>query len=262
MATLAYTPHLDDTFGFERQASHMHRRPSVHSSYGSPPHIPFPYSDQHAGMYTDRPMSAGLHAETYPEQSYEPYPIYSQPDRRSRHMSGFDEYAVHDSYYPDSRRGSVSSHHSALPQRRRRRSTTSVSFDMRAPPMDTLRRLSSKIIKFKRKGAYRSGLTIGDAQANARLSGNDSYTFRDFNADVKGRIALKIRWAGYPSLTYDVPLDGYGDRVNLQTLARRTARAIVHFLQTNIIPVPWNCVEMLRLEEVAPGTWQPILAVR
>ena len=30
----------------------------------------------------------------------------------------------------------------------------------------------------------------------------------------------------------------------------------------NIIPVPWDCVEMLRLEEIAPGTWQPILAVR
>jgi hypothetical protein len=61
------------------------------------------------------------------------------------------------------------------------------------PPMDTFRRLSSTVIKLKRKGAYRSGLTIGDAQANARLANNDSYTFHDFNADMKGRIALKIR---------------------------------------------------------------------
>jgi len=37
-----------------------------------------------------------------------------------------------------------------------------------------------------------------------------------------------MQWTGYPTLTYDIPLDGYGDRVNLQTLARRTARAVVH----------------------------------
>ena len=59
------------------------------------------------------------------------------------------------------------------------------------PHMDTFRRSSP--IKLKRKGAYRTGLTIGDAQANARLSGNDSYTFQDFNADMTGRIHLKIR---------------------------------------------------------------------
>jgi hypothetical protein len=64
---------------------------------------------------------------------------------------------------------------------------------MRAPPMDTFRRLSATVIKLKRKGAYRTGLTIGDAQANVRLSGNDSYTFRDLNADAGGRILLKIR---------------------------------------------------------------------
>ncbi|KZP13078.1 hypothetical protein FIBSPDRAFT_869697 [Athelia psychrophila] len=155
--------------------------------------------------------------------------------------------------------------------RRRRHSVVGpppgVAFDMRshhsgAAPMDPYRRQSSLVIKLKPKGAYRSGLTIGDAQANVRLSGNDAYSFRDLNADVRGRIAMKIRWAGYPSLTYDIPLDGYGDRVNLQTLARRTARAVVHFLQTNIIPIHWDSVEMLRLEEVSHGTWQPVLAVR
>jgi hypothetical protein len=176
-------------------------------------------------------------------------------------MSGYDDFSIRDPYYPEERHIPPSPHHAGIPRRERRRST-SVSFDMRAPPMDTFRRLSSTVIKLKPKGAYRSGLTIGDAQANVRLSDNDSYTFRDFNADIKGRIALKIRWAGYPSFTYDVPLEGYGERVNLQTLARRTARAVVHFLQLNIIPVPWDCVEMLRLEEIAPGTWQPILAVR
>lgn len=118
--------------------------------------------------------------------------------------------------------------------------------------MDAARRLNSITIKLKLKGAFRSGITISDAQSNARLSGADSYTFRDFNADIRGRITLKIKasshfhrflfhllticatqWAGYPSLTYDVPLDGYGERVNLQSLVRRTARAIVHFLQVH-----------------------------
>ncbi|KIM83875.1 hypothetical protein PILCRDRAFT_68793 [Piloderma croceum F 1598] len=209
--------------------------------------------------------------QSYPKPSYQ---IYAPPERLNRRLSGrysaspYDDMELRDSYYPEERHISPGMHgsalsHGSIPHRQRRRSS-SVSFDMRAPPMDTFRRLSSRVIKFKRKGAFRSGLTIGDAQANARLSGNDSYTFHDFNTDARGRINLKIRWAGYPTLTYNIPLDGYGDRVNLETLARRTARSIVHVIltQTNIIPVPWDRVEMLRLEEIAPGTWQPVLAVR
>jgi hypothetical protein len=60
MATLAYAPHLD---AFGRQPSHLNRRSSMHSVYGGQPHIPFPYGDQHAGMYPDRPISTGLHGE-------------------------------------------------------------------------------------------------------------------------------------------------------------------------------------------------------
>ena len=154
--------------------------------------------------------------QNYPKPSYQ---IYAQPDRLSRHLSGrcssgcrpsvpdahlvyrllaYDDTAIHDPYYPEERRISPGPYntavsHSGIPHRQRRRSS-SVSFDMRAPSMDTFnRRLSSRIIKLKRKGAFRSGLTIGDAQANARLSGNDSYTFRDFNTNNRGRIALIIR---------------------------------------------------------------------
>ncbi len=32
-------------------------------------------------------------------------------------------------------------------------------------------------------------------------------------------------------MTYEIPVDGYEGRVQLQTLARRIARACVHFLQ-------------------------------
>ena len=223
MATMAYPPLREDGFGFGGIQPSLSRHPSVHSAYGSQQHVAFPYGD-HAGMYSDRSMSAGLHGQVggislYPSLVI-PLTFLTRltPNRRILMHSltgevdtcrvsvrlaiefllaficspGYDEYAIHDPYYHDERRNSTASLHTPMPHRQRRRST-SVAFDMRAPPMDTFRRLSSTIIKFKRKGAYRSGLTIGDAQANARLTGNDSYTFRDFNADGKGRIALKIR---------------------------------------------------------------------
>ena len=40
-----------------------------------------------------------------------------------------------------------------------------------------------------------------------------------------------MQWSGYTSMTYEIPVDGYEGRVQLQTLARRIARACVHFLQ-------------------------------
>jgi len=260
MATLAYPAFRDDGFGPRPMSQSRSRRQSI-VGYGGQQPLGFSYND-HAGIYTEPQMSVGLHDETYPQPGYQ---IYAQPDRRSQHMQAFDDLAVRDSYYPEERRISPVPQHAVIPHTaiplRQRRHSTSVAFE-HAPPMDTFRRLSSTTIKLKRKGAFRTGITIGDAQSNVRLSGADSYTFRDFNADIRGRISLKIKWAGYPSLTYDIPLDGYGERVNLHTLVRRTARAILHFLQTNIIPIPWDCIEILRLEEVAPGIWQPVLAVR
>jgi hypothetical protein len=47
--------------------------------------------------------------------------------------------------------------------------------------------------------------------------------------------------------------------VNLQSLARRTARAIVHFMQANGIFLPWERVVIHRLEEISPGIWIPVL---
>ena len=38
-------------------------------------------------------------------------------------------------------------------------------------------------------------------------------------------------------MTYEIPVDGYEGRVQLQTLARRIARACVHFIQVRIPPL-------------------------
>ncbi|KIP09186.1 hypothetical protein PHLGIDRAFT_103173 [Phlebiopsis gigantea 11061_1 CR5-6] len=128
------------------------------------------------------------------------------------------------------------------------------------PQLDSFRRVSSTLIKFRRKGGFRSGVSLGEAMANTRLSGNDSYTFHELNVDPRGRIILKVRWSGYTSMTYEIPVDGYEGRVQLQTLARRIARAIVHFLQANMIPISWDRVILYHLEEISIGVWQPVLA--
>ena len=55
------------------------------------------------------------------------------------------------------------------------------------------RGMGSSLIKFKRKGGFRSGITLGEALSNVMLSGNDSYTHYDFNSDHRGKMVLKIR---------------------------------------------------------------------
>ena len=74
----------------------------------------------------------------------------------------------------------------------RRRRHSSVSMRQR-PTLDSFRRLSSTLVKFRRKGGFRSGISLGEAMANVRLSSNDDYTFHDLNVDPRGRIILKIR---------------------------------------------------------------------
>ena len=61
-------------------------------------------------------------------------------------------------------------------------------FDYRAG-----RALSGTVVKFKRKGGFRSGITLGEAMSDAHLSSNDYYSLYDLNADARGRIILKIR---------------------------------------------------------------------
>lgn len=53
--------------------------------------------------------------------------------------------------------------------------------------------MRSTVIKFKRKGGFRSGITLGEAMSDAHLSQNHEYSLYDLNADARGRIILKIR---------------------------------------------------------------------
>jgi len=117
-------------------------------------------------------------------------------------------------------------------------------------------------IKFRVKGSFRSGLTLSEAVAGVRVSNEEYLDAYTLQPDGRGRMFLKVRWAGYPSLTYEIPLDSYdGVSMRMSTLARRVGRACVHFIQVNGIPIHWDRVKLYHLEEVAPGTWQPSLMI-
>lgn len=57
----------------------------------------------------------------------------------------------------------------------------------------SMSRMGSSVIKFKRKGGFRSGITLGEAMSDAHLSSNDEYSLYDLAADSRGRIILKVR---------------------------------------------------------------------
>jgi len=204
----------------------------------------------------------------YPQPSYS---IYGPPPptvpltHRLTAPGAYDDIDIRDSYYPDDRPLSraaltpmVGIHN--LPRMRHRRHST-VSFITSPPAIDAYRRPSSINIKFKRKGAFLAGITLAEAQSShVRLSGNDLYTTHDFHAGRHRTIYLRVKWTGYTSLTYEIPLDVHDGRVSMQSLARRVSRACVHYLQANVIPVPWDRVELHHLEEVSYGVWQPMLS--
>ncbi|KAG6866490.1 hypothetical protein C0991_003034 [Blastosporella zonata] len=146
--------------------------------------------------------------------------------------------------------------------RHRRHSTVSYTAQG-ATMMDAYHgRPSSLKIKFKRKGSFTAGISLAEAQEHVRLSANDSYRMHDFHADGRGRVLLRIQWAGYSPMTYEIPLEAYDGRVSLGTIARRISRACVHYLQANIIPVVWDRVQLHHLEEISYGVWQPMLSAR
>lgn len=137
-----------------------------------------------------------------------------------------------------------------------RRRSASLSYSPRPLAFgEAFRRNTPPQVKFKRKGAFRGGITLGEAQANVRLAGYDSYTFNDLGVDHRGKIYVKISWPGYSPLNYEIPIDGYGGLVDLQSLTRRIGRAVSHYLQANIIPIPWDRIELSHMEEVSMGTW-------
>ncbi|KAF4575185.1 hypothetical protein EYR40_005081 [Pleurotus pulmonarius] len=216
---------------------------------------PYPYSDP--GVYSagDNMMMA--------EYGQPSYPMYGQPTP-GMPMQAYDDVGYRDGYYPDDRAMSTVPPGSMAPMMhpsmsRRSRRYSSVSFAAR-PQIENYRPPSSLHVKFKRKGAFTAGINLSEAQSHQRLSNNDAYSYYDFHPDHRGRILLKIKWAGYSSMTYEIPLDKYDGRVSLSTLARRVSRACVHYLQANIIPVSWDRVQLHHLEEIAYGTWQPMLS--
>jgi len=250
---MSYTPY--DTF-----SRSISRGPSIGGYGAGRVNYPGPY-DQQGGMYND-PL---LYGENYPQPSYSMYgsSAHLASARMSHHH--LPGTAYDDSYYMDDRPMStgvyppVVQQSMSLPRHRRHSYSSSMPYTTRQPLMNGYHGLSSILIKFKRKGAFTAGITLGEAQSNVRLSGNDSYTFHDLNVDPRGRLFMRVTWPGYTPLTYEIPVDGYGGRVDLQTLARRVARAVVHFLQANVVPIHWDRVELHHLEEVSPGTWQPVL---
>ncbi|KAF8913718.1 hypothetical protein CPB84DRAFT_1741656 [Gymnopilus junonius] len=238
--------------GYDTYGPYMSRSLSRHQSVGYPG---TPYPHQHPD---------GMAASEYQQ----PYQIYGPPNNavvpmnRRLTQQGYDP---EDPYYADRQvampHAGMAHSNSMIMPRARRHST--VSFTARPPGLDQYRVPSSLHLKFKRKGSFSSGIGLDEAQSRSiRLSGNDAYSFHDLHADSRGRIYLRVKWTGYSSLTYEIPLDGYDGRVDLQTLARRVSRACVHYLQANVIPILWDRVLLHHLEEVSYGVWQPMLSTR
>ena len=105
----------------------------------------------------------------------------------TRARPAYDDLDIRDPYYADYRRSAPYGM-----QRRASRMSRSLSRMSRHAGMgyDAMR---STVVKFKRKGGFRSGITLGEAMSDAHLSQNHEYSLYDLNADARGRIILKIR---------------------------------------------------------------------
>ncbi|KAI0332479.1 hypothetical protein GY45DRAFT_1246721 [Cubamyces sp. BRFM 1775] len=209
---------------------------TTYDTYGSQYGYPLSHSLSHGAPaygihpteygYQD-PLYAGAYGETYAQGGY---PVYTAQRTVSQYGRAYDDLDLRDPYYADR-------HYGASHMRRRRSSMSRSLSRMGRPMLDGYRRMSSSVIKFKRKGGFRSGITLGEAMSDAHLTNNYDYSLYDLNADGRGRIMLKIKWTGYNSMTYEIPVDTYDGRVELQTIARRIARACVHFLQVSTRPL-------------------------
>ena len=169
--------------------------------------------------------------------------------------------------------------------------------------------MRSTVIKFKRKGGFRSGITLGEAMSDAHLSQNHEYSLYDLNADGRGRIILKIRvrppsvcsaqssrdtaanvvWPAVVGVQLDDVRAARGllrrprrapdpcakDRAGVRALLAgkhascgrhrswvpcTSTASLTTPLQANMIPVSWDRVILYHLEEISPGTWQPVLS--
>jgi len=115
-------------------------------------------------------------------------------------------------------------------------------------------------IEFRLVGSTHSGISVKEALDGVRQSQINAYLMHDVSVDMYGKIPLIIRWMGYCSVIYKILLSSdYYDNVDMQHLARRTARAIVNFMAINSITLSLNRVVMHRLEEISLGVWVPVL---
>ncbi|TDL29766.1 hypothetical protein BD410DRAFT_780255 [Rickenella mellea] len=274
----ALTSHILDAMAYQTYDSY--RAPGAltpaYSNYPYNDGSRTPFEDSSRYPYGD-PIRGDLDAAYtggYGQPGYSPYganpvgavtPYYGGGQYGGGYGGGgggtYDDMALGGSYYPEhdldysgtaltrtrSRRSSSASHH--------RPYASSTYYD------GGYRSLSSRPIKFRMKGGFRSGIYLADAMAGARLSGGDFLKWHEMSPDPRGRVYLKIRWNGYTSLTYEIPVDSYEGRVRMATLARRVARACLHFIQVNAIPVSMDRVKLYHLEEIMPGTWQPHLTI-
>jgi len=232
-----------------------HRQPF---GYGTPPTAsPFIPSEQ--PLYNDFPSGN----PGFPEYQYQTYPPHGRMDypfSRRAH----DDIGLRDTYYPRERVPSTGDYTPAIldndSRLRRRRHSTSIPH-AEYPIAGGSVRPSSIRIQFKRKHAHTSGVTLRQAQANEKLSRHYLYHLHDMHTNDRGAIYLRVAWPGLPPVSYEIPLDGIDGYVHLQTLARRTSRAIAHFMQNNGLHQSSDRVELLYLDEVAYGVWQPALRV-
>ncbi len=119
-------------------------------------------------------------------------------------LAAYDDLDLRDPYYADHyrsgtpgpyshRRNSLSRSMSRTMSRTMSRSMSRSLSRMGRQTYGDYRGMSSGVIKFKRKGGFRSGITLGEAMSDAHLSGNDDYDLYYLNADARGRIILKVR---------------------------------------------------------------------
>jgi len=201
------------------------------------------YADPH---YSAPMPPVGLHSDQ----------MYQTPGNMSRYSLSPEVFE--DDYYEDP--GYTSSYStSSRRSRRLRRASTFDRSRSSTPFLDSFRRLMT--LKFKPKGTHRSGVSLNEALDNIRISGDKTYSPRALNADSRGNLYMRIIWTGYPTLTYEVPIDGYDGRISLQTLMRRVARGCLHFVQSRGIPIHPDRIILHSIEEVTSGTWQPVMTV-
>jgi len=199
--------------------------------------------------YYSAPMPpVGLHTDQ----------MYQTPGNMSRYSLSPDLYE--DDYYDEHDPGYTSSYSTSSRRSRRLRRTSTLDRSRSSTPfLDSFRRLMT--LKFKPKGTHRSGVSLTEALDNIRISGDKTYSPRSLNADSRGNLYMRIIWTAYPTLTYEVPIDGYDGRISLQTLMRRVARGCLHFVQSRGIPIHPDRIILHSIEEVTTGTWQPVITV-